>query len=150
MVASSVILAALSLVGISGAAPVQERSQTCYSGVYMIVGRGTDESPGEGKPAEVADMVVSALADSGSVAVNYPASLLDPLYDDSVSDGITNTITEIQNYVDACGSKSKIALIGYSQGGNVMTDVLAGGVDKPAPIDASYSQYSELMPCDDA
>jgi acetylxylan esterase len=129
------------LAGLAAAAPLLPR-QTCYSGVYMIVARGSDEDPGEGAPGAVASAVASQLANSGSVAVDYPASIFDPPYPSSVSDGVTNTITLIQNYVNACGSSSKIALIGYSQGGNVMTDALAGGVDKPTPISTTYSKYS--------
>jgi acetylxylan esterase len=141
MVAIRLILASLALAGLTGAAPLQPR-QTCYSGVYMIVARGSDEDPGEGVPGLVANAVQAQLPNSGSVAVNYPASIFDPPYPTSVGDGVTNTISLIQNYVKACGSKSKIALIGYSQGGNVMTDTLAGGVAKPSPISSAYSKYS--------
>lgn len=83
----------------------------------------------------------NALPDSASVAVDYPASITDPTYPTSVTDGIDNAIQLVQAYVNACGDASKIALIGFSQGGNVMTDMLAGGVDKPDPLDASYAQY---------
>ena len=55
------------------------------------------------------------------------------------------TINKIEAYVDNCGSDSQIALIGYSQGGNVMTDVLAGGVDKPAPLSDQYRQNSKSI-----
>ena len=127
-----------------GAAPlVIEPRATCYSGVYVIVGRGSTEDPGEGKPGAVADLVVAAIPDSASVAVNYPASIVDPPYPESVVDGIKDTIAKVQAYVDACGPSSKIALVGYSQGGNLMTDALAGGVDKPDPLTTAYSQYSK-------
>lgn len=135
-------VAAALLSSTTVAAPV-ERQTTCYSGVYMIVARGSDESPGEGKPGEVADIVASRLPGSGSVAVDYPASIADPVYSSSVTDGINDAKSKIESYVAACGGSSKIALIGYSQGGNVMTDVLAGGVDKPDPIDPSLAQYSK-------
>jgi len=128
-------------VAVASAAPLAARQTTCYSGVYMIVARGSDEDPGEGKPGEVATAVAAQIPGSGSVAVDYPASIIDPIYPSSVSDGIKDTINKIHAYVDACGSASRIVLIGYSQGGNVVTDTLAGGVDKPAPIATSYSQY---------
>ena len=137
-----VTLLSLGLAGLAAAAPVQQRQTTCYSGVYMIVARGSDEDPGEGKPGAVADLVAAQIPDSASVAVVYPASIVDPVYPDSVSDGITNAISLVQDYVNACGSSSRIALIGYSQGGNVMTDALAGGVDKPAVLTTAYTQYS--------
>ena len=94
-----------------------------------------------GKPGAVADLVQNRIPDSASIAVNYPASITDPEYQNSVTDGINDTIQKIQNYVDACGDDSNIVLIGYSQGGNVHTDVLAGGVDKPAPLSSAYAQY---------
>jgi acetylxylan esterase len=121
-----------------------QKRATCYSGVYMIVGRGTDEDPGEGKPGDVADAVAAQIPNSGSVAVDYPASALDPPYPTSVVDGINNAIGLVQDYVNACGSASRIVLIGFSQGGNVMTDMLAGGVDKPTPLTTDYTQYSTL------
>ncbi len=61
-----------------------------------------------------------------------PLSWLDPLYPSSVTDGINAMISLIQNYVNSCGGK--IVLVGFSQGANVITDVLAGGVDKPTPL----------------
>ncbi|KAI9725302.1 MAG: hypothetical protein M1828_003317 [Chrysothrix sp. TS-e1954] len=125
----------------SALAHLLPRQQTCYSGVYMIVGRGSTQAPGEGSPGAVADAVAAQLPDSASVAVDYPASLLDPPYPESVVDGINDMESKIKAYVDACGSDSKIALIGYSQGGNLATDTLAGGVDKPDPISTSYSKY---------
>ena len=81
---------------------------------------------------------------SASVAVDYPATVFtDGTYPASVTDGINDAKTKVQNYVDACGSSSRIVLLGWSQGGNVMTDLLAGGVDKPDPLTSAYSQYSK-------
>ena len=142
MGALSRAIVSLALASTIIAAPLKPRQTTCFSGVYMIVGRGSDEDPGEGKPGAVADAVAAQIPDSGSVAVDYPASIVDPPYPESVSDGITDTINKIHAYVDACGAASNIVLIGFSQGGNVMTDALAGGVDKPTPLDPSYAQHS--------
>lgn len=143
MVAMRAACAALAaLATFAGAAPLKARQTTCYSGVYMIVARGSDEAPGEGKPEQVADAVAGQIPDSASVAVVYPASIADPEYSESVVDGINNAISLVQNYVDACGSQSNIVLIGFSQGANVMTDALAGGVDKPTPLSTDYTQYS--------
>jgi acetylxylan esterase len=151
MVKSLYSLAPLALASLGLAAPTPledvnepfiEKRVTCYSGVYMIVGRGTDEDPGEGKPGAVADAVAAQIPNSASVAVDYPASAIDPPYPTSVTDGINNAISLVEDYVNACGSSSRIVLIGFSQGGNVMTDMLAGGVDKPTPLSTDYTQYS--------
>jgi hypothetical protein len=125
------------------AAPVQ-RQVTCYSGVYMIIARGSNEDPGEGRPSIVADLVAAAIPGSGRVAVDYPATITGPLYPTSVTEGINDAIEKITSYVDACGDGAKIALLGYSQGGNVMTNVLAGGVAKPDPISPAIAAHSEF------
>jgi acetylxylan esterase len=126
------------------AAPLKSlltRQTTCYSGVYVIGARGSDEDAGYGSVASVVAGVLAAIPDSGAIALDYPASIIDPLYDDSVSDGISTMINLIQSYVDSCSGK--IVLVGFSQGANVVTDTLAGGVDKPTPISPSYASYSK-------
>ncbi|KAF2094761.1 cutinase, partial [Rhizodiscina lignyota] len=122
------------------ALPLEPRQVTCVSGVYIISARGSNEDPGEGKMAQVSTLIKNAVPGSTSVAVDYPAAIIsdDSIYPESVTDGINDTIDKITAYVGACGSSSRIVLLGYSQGGNVMTDVLAGGVDKPAPLSSTY------------
>ncbi|XWW99709.1 hypothetical protein V2A60_007721 [Cordyceps javanica] len=139
-------LAAAALAALAVAAPLEPRAG-CASGVYMIVARGTGEAVGQGKAGSVAALVAARVPGSASVAVDYPASALKrdlqalqdrALYPASVAAGINDTKKKIQDYVAQCGDASKIALIGFSQGGNVMTDLLAGGVLKPAPLDPKY------------
>lgn len=143
MAKSIVILA--TLASIATAIPILHRN-TCYSGLYMIVARGSDEAAGEGKPGVVADLIAAQVPNSGSVAVDYPATIIssDSAYPESVTDGINDTLDKIWSYVSSCGDDSRIVLVGYSQGANVMTDVLAGGVDKPAPLNSTYMSYSEF------
>ncbi|KAI2627125.1 putative acetylxylan esterase 2 precursor [Xylaria nigripes] len=132
------------LTALSAAHPLTARKSdvTCVSGLYMIAARGSTEDPGEGPLSEVTSMVESLVPGSTSVAVDYPASIFDDgTYPISVIEGINDAISKIQAYVDACGDSSRIALLGYSQGGNVMTDALAGGVLKPAPLTSDYAQY---------
>ena len=138
----------LSLATAATASPLLRRQTTCYTGVYVIAGRGSEEAAGEGSTQQVADAIVAAIPGSGSIAVDYPASVFDPPYFDSVSDGINNVISLIQTYVSDCGGQ--IVLAGFSQGGNVMTDALSGGVDKPTPLDPSLVDYSELKLHDNA
>lgn len=71
------------------------------------------------------------------------ATRTDSNYFTSVNDGIEDTKTKIQEYVAACGTASRIVLLGYSQGGNVMTDTLAGGTGKPDAIGDEYRPYSK-------
>ncbi|KAK4505128.1 hypothetical protein PRZ48_003091 [Zasmidium cellare] len=132
----------LCLAALSAAAPLITRQITCASGLYIIVARGSNQPAGEGSPGEVGNMIEALVADSYSVAVNYPAVIidLDDNYFSSVIEGIEDTKAKIQDYVAACGASSRIALLGYSQGGNVVTDTLAGGTGKPDPIGEEYRQ----------
>ncbi|KAF2496816.1 putative acetylxylan esterase 2 precursor [Lophium mytilinum] len=112
--------------------------QSCATGFHIIVARGSNEAPGEGKPGQVATLIKNAVPGSDSVAVDYPAAICcADLYPESVADGITDTINKIHSYVAACPD-ARIVLVGFSQGGNVMTDALAGGVSKPDPLAEAY------------
>jgi acetylxylan esterase len=143
MIISVIFLFFAALVASAPIKNLLPRQITCYSGVYVIGARGSDEDPGFGSVDSVVSGVLAAIPDSGSIALDYPASVLDPFYDDSVSDGVNTMIGLIQSYVDSC--YGKIVLVGFSQGGNVVTDTLAGGVDKPTPISANYASYSEFF-----
>lgn len=144
MVTLRLAVASVALAGAALAAPVDLKSRqvTCQSGAYIIVARGSNEDPGEGAASAVADLVEGLVPGSASVAVDYPATITGPLYPESVTQGMNDATAKITAYVDACGAASKIVLVGYSQGGNVLTNVLAGGVNKPDPISADYAQYS--------
>ncbi|PPJ58689.1 hypothetical protein CBER1_03984 [Cercospora berteroae] len=137
-------LALGSLVALTQAAPLEKRQVTCATGngLYVLVARGSNQPVGEGTVGPVANLVEAQVAGSYSHAIDYPATIiaLDSNYVTSVVDGIEDTKQSIEDYVAACGSNSRIALIGYSQGGNVMTDTLAGGTGKPAPIAEQYRQ----------
>lgn len=144
---SSAILLSLAALGSVSAAPLshlEARNTTvCYSGVYAIGARGTTEDPGNGKTQSVITGILGAIPNSGSIALDYPASAVDPTYPDSVTDGIKAMTTLVQNYVDSC--PGKIVLVGFSQGANVISDMLAGGTDKPAPLAAHYAARSKLL-----
>ncbi|EFX05649.1 acetyl xylan esterase [Grosmannia clavigera kw1407] len=133
-------LSTLALAALTVAAPVELKTRTtCYSGVYVIGVRGSEEDAGFGSTATVVNDVLEAIPSSGSIALDYPASVVDPIYSSSVTDGIKALITLVQDYADAC--EGKIVLVGFSQGGNVITDALAGGVLKPTPLTASYVDH---------
>lgn len=114
-------LLTLFLATFATAAPVSPRQTTCAPGLYIIVARGSYEDVGEGSVMEVANMIEAQVPNSYSVAVDYPATIisLEDNYFSSVNEGIEDARTKVQDYVTACGESSKIALLGYSQGGNV-------------------------------
>lgn len=135
----------LGLAAMAAAYPLTQSQSavTCVSGLYMIAARGSTEAPGEGPLVQITNAVKARVPNSASVAVDYPASIYDDgTYPVSVYEGISDTISKVHDYVAACGSSSKIVLLGFSQGGNVMTDALAGGVLKPDPLTSAYTKYS--------
>lgn len=139
MLLPTTLLSLSLLAATASAAPLLPRA-TCYSGIYIIGARGSEEAPGFGSVQPVVTSLLAAIPNSGAVALDYPASVLDPLYPDSVTDGINAMEGLITSYVNDCGGE--IVLVGFSQGANVVTDVLAGGVDKPEPISAGDAAYS--------
>ncbi|KAL1890886.1 hypothetical protein Sste5346_008027 [Sporothrix stenoceras] len=112
---------------------------TCYSGVYVIGARGSEEAAGYGSVASVVSGVLAAIPNSRGIALDYPASVLDPLYDDFVTGGINTLISLVESYASSCSGN--IVLVSFSQGANVITDALAGGVLKPTPLSASYASH---------
>lgn len=144
MARGAFILFFLALAALVFGAPVPLPKQKCYAGAYMLVARGSLEAVGRGKVGAVADAIAERVPNSASVAIDYPAGLLGngTFYPLSVYQGIMDTHSKIQSYAKACGPKSKIVLIGYSQGGNVITDSLAGGWMMPPPLASELKQFS--------
>ncbi|TGJ84687.1 hypothetical protein E0Z10_g4056 [Xylaria hypoxylon] len=141
MLRSTVLLGLAAMAAAHPLIQVQD-AVTCVSGLYMIAARGSEEDPGEGPLSQVTTAVKALVPGSASIAVDYPAAIYeDGTYPVSVFEGITDAISKVKDYVTACGSSSRIVLLGFSQGGNVMTDALAGGVLKPTPLSEDYRKY---------
>jgi hypothetical protein len=139
--ASNLLLIALG--ALTSASPLAPRV-TCQKGVYIISARGTGDYTynGEGQTGQVADMIEAKISGSRTVAVEYQASAF---YNASLIEGVTDAKKKIIEYVDSCGSGSKIVLLGFSQGGNVMSNVLAGGVNTYQPaLPNKYTRNSKF------
>ena len=145
MVSSLVVL---SLFTLSIARPLDSiipRQTTCATGVHIIAARGSEEDPGEGKCQSVSDLIKAAVPGSDDVAVDFPATLLT--YESSESSGVANMAGQIQNYTAACPN-TKIMLVGFSQGGHIVGDVLGGGTfgDPPsAPLASQFTKNSMYL-----
>ncbi|TVY29324.1 Acetylxylan esterase [Lachnellula hyalina] len=116
----------------------QSATGACATGIHMIVARGSTEAAGQGLIGQVATAVQNAVPGSDSEAVDYPASLTD--YLGSEASGVADMTKLIQAYAAKCPD-SKIGLLGYSQGGQIVGDVLCGtsevGLTASSAIDAS-------------
>ncbi|RWA09639.1 hypothetical protein EKO27_g5440, partial [Xylaria grammica] len=117
------------LAAVASAKPVQQR-QSC-PGVYVFGARETTAPAGYGTSGGLVNMVTAAYPDSQSSAIDYPAcggqaecGGID--YDSSANQGTTAVVSAVNDLNSQCPD-TKIVLIGYSQGGQIMDNALCGG-----------------------
>lgn len=91
--------------------------------VHIIAARGTGERPGVGAQQSVVTSIQKRLPGSSVEAVDYPATTAQPASNNAGNAAMTRQITA---YAQACPN-SKIVLMGYSQGAQVLGDVVSGG-----------------------
>ncbi|KAJ5117109.1 hypothetical protein N7448_004058 [Penicillium atrosanguineum] len=127
-------LVALSLlVSSSLAIPLDvdlEKRQSC-PGVHVFGARGTTVPPGYGLTITIVNEVLSAYPGSTSEAISYPAcggqsSCGGASYSSSVSQGIQAVASAVNSFNSKC-PQTKLILVGYSQGGEIIDAALCGG-----------------------
>jgi len=94
------------------------------SEVHIIVDRATGEPPSQGVIGTLATLISSRIPGTTVEWIDYPAVLVP--YDQSTDTGIRMTKEAIRDYANRCPN-AKIVLLGYSQGAQVVGDVLCGG-----------------------
>ena len=136
-------VAAAGLVSsVAAAMPAGATASTAScAAVHIIVARASTEAQGDGVIGALATLIQGDVnATVSQEAVVYPATLNN--YASSVGKGDSAMAADIENAVSACPNE-KIVLLGYSQGAQVVGDVLAGGggsslgVAETAPIPAA-------------
>ena len=111
--------------------------------MHIIATRASTEQPGAGIIGSLVSAVESATSQSVSTdATDYPATLVP--YASSVSAGVEALTEQLTTQTTDCPD-SRIVLMGYSQGANVIGDVLGGGGGgalgrETAPIDQDISE----------
>lgn len=112
------------------------------NGIAIIVARGSTEPPGTGSIGNISSNAAEQLTGSIVLAVDYPATLSN--YSSSEEQGVASATKLIQDYNKKCPGK-KLVLMGYSQGAQVMTDVLCGtseeGFNTTAPVAVSDCEH---------
>ncbi|KAL2683148.1 hypothetical protein Neosp_007615 [[Neocosmospora] mangrovei] len=111
---------------VAAALAQKSKNVECADGLYLVVARGTGEEKGAGITGEVAEDVADRINGSIVEPLDYPATFLDPAYDESEADGVKALTELLTNYHSSCPD-GKIAVFGYSQGGQVATDTFCGG-----------------------
>lgn len=132
----------LSLFSVVSCNPIAPRRRPCPKGVHIIAARGSQEDAGPGRIGELAQHIISRVPDSDIRSVNYPAKFDDDeSYAHSEHQGTLAMTRLVRNYVEMC-RHSKVVLLGFSQGAQVVGDVLCGSssdmTPKTDPLDASY------------
>ncbi|KAK0732253.1 cutinase-domain-containing protein [Lasiosphaeris hirsuta] len=118
----------LALAGLAASQTTVATPRPCATGgIHMLVARGSTEMPGLGRIGVVAGNVTLLLPGSTVAAVNYPATFEQ--YTVSEATGATIFAKMVAEYVAACPD-TKIALLGYSQGGQAVMDALCGNSEE--------------------
>ncbi|KAI1365971.1 cutinase-domain-containing protein [Xylaria arbuscula] len=110
-------------------AEITER-QSCPD-VYVFGARETTVSPGYGTAGGLVNQVLAAYPGSQAEPISYPAcggqaSCGGVSYDQSATQGTAAVVSAVTSLNSRCPS-TKIVLIGYSQGGQIMDNALCGG-----------------------
>ncbi|CAH0022725.1 unnamed protein product [Clonostachys rhizophaga] len=121
------------LTALASANPVDTslvERQSC-PGVYVFGARETTASAGYGTSLGLVNMVLQAYSGSQSAAISYPAcggqsSCGGVSYDSSVQQGTSAVVSAVTTLNSRCPN-TKIVLIGYSQGGQIIDNALCGG-----------------------
>jgi acetylxylan esterase len=111
----------------AGTAPALAVSQsgTACAPATVLAARASTEAQGEGTIASLVDKIqASVSAGVTESAVVYPATLNN--YSSSAAKGDTAMKAELQTLVTNCPNQ-KIVIVGYSQGAQLVGDVLGGG-----------------------
>lgn len=97
----------------------------CADGLQMFISRGTNEPAGAGKPGELGDAIAARIPGANITATPYPATFENPSYFVSVGIGTWALQQLLTRYLSKCPG-SKVAVIGYSQGAQVSSNVFCG------------------------
>lgn len=136
-------LCAAALLSTVNAAPAPRASNPTGS-IFIMGARGTNQPPGLGYTiSTLASMIESDMSGRAmsNMSVNYPASMSDPDYNDSVNNGSTTLVNMIESTIEA-HPHAQIVLLGYSQGAQVVGDAICGaGEGGAVQITAVNTKY---------
>ena len=119
------------LAGLASASPVDIEARQSCPGVHVFGARETTAPAGYGTSQGLVNMVTQAYSGATSEAINYPAcggqsQCGGVSYENSASQGTQAVVSAVNSFNQRCPN-TKIVLIGYSQGGQIMDNALCGG-----------------------
>ncbi|KAK3290362.1 cutinase [Chaetomium fimeti] len=119
------------LAGLVSAGPVEVEARQSCPEVHVFGARETTAPAGYGTSEGLVNMVKQAYSGATSEAIDYPAcggqsQCGGVSYDQSASQGTSAVVSAVTSFNQRCPD-TKIVLIGYSQGGQIMDNALCGG-----------------------
>ncbi|TGO39141.1 hypothetical protein BHYA_0059g00050 [Botrytis hyacinthi] len=138
----------LSLLTYASALPSELDTRATCPEIHVFGARETTAPAGFGTAGVVVNLILAAHSGSTSEAINYPAcggqsSCGGVGYGNSVVAGVAAVAAAVNKFHTQCPS-TKLVLVGYSQGGEIMDDAFCGGgdannglTDTSIPIQAS-------------
>jgi len=123
---SSVVSRYSALLALSALVSVNAQGDACATcdDVHFFLARGNNE-PYPGRQQALVEATCDGLAGCGYEDLYYSALYTD-LYCQTAYDGSVAGIVQMAAYAQKC-PKSKLILAGYSQGGQIASDILSGG-----------------------
>lgn len=107
------------------AAQIAERAQNCSS-VHFFLARGTSETY-PGRQGRLVNATCSRLSNCDYEDIIYPASSNSTTgFCWSAESGVQNGTQQLVDYANRCPD-TKLVISGYSQGAQVVGDILGGG-----------------------
>jgi len=101
-----------------------EQRQSDCSAVHIFLAKGNNE-PYPGRQGTLVNAICSGLASCDYENILYYNPVEAP-YCDSINEGVANGIAQITAYNKRCPD-AKLVISGYSQGAQIVSDLLAGG-----------------------
>ncbi|CAF3619764.1 unnamed protein product [Fusarium graminearum] len=128
------------LLILANALTAKAQAQSCPD-IHIFGARETSVAPGFGSTGALIDMIKADHPGATSEAIDYPAcggqaSCGGVEYGVSAKQG-TEAVTTAVNELNKRCPNTKIVMIGYSQGGQIMDNNICGGPDNGASISAS-------------
>lgn len=127
-ITSSLLLSSLAAAVPLEVPTLEDRQAINCAPIHLLVARGSTEAPGTGNQLRgLVQRITQANRGADTEAVDWPADVGQRIsYSQSVGLGTTAVKNQLTAYVNRCPN-SKVVLIGYSQGAQVIGDALCGG-----------------------
>jgi hypothetical protein len=120
---ASAILLAAPLVLAANVDRLEKRQSAC-SATHIFLAKGNNE-PYPGRQGKLVNAICSGLESCDYEDIQYYNPVEAP-YCGSVDEGTANGIAQITAYNERC-PETKLVVSGYSQGAQIVTDILGGG-----------------------